>query len=179
MMADFFRTSKRAQLGRQEPLESLHHSGTCLMHCRWERWSRRCPLKRELDSQFSVYHTVNARQHPHLSPTDTWRTLFDLPTEPSSPSETLKSADVKLSTEEHASFTPSKLSAPKEILRTLKENPKDTVTIVAIGPMTNLALAAAEDPETFLRVKEVVVMGGAINEPGNVGLSITYISSPC
>ena len=55
-----------------------------------------------------------------------------------------------------------------EILHILEDNPVDTVDIIVIGPMTNIALAASESPQTFLRAKGVSVMGGAIAEPGNI-----------
>jgi inosine-uridine nucleoside N-ribohydrolase len=64
--------------------------------------------------------------------------------------------------------TVSRRSAVDEILHQLRDAPPFTVTILAIGPTTNLALAYRQDPLTFSRVKEVVVLGGAIDVPGNI-----------
>jgi inosine-uridine nucleoside N-ribohydrolase len=100
-----------------------------------------------------------------LSPTDAWKILFTPPPPNSSAEEVKQTSELAAPS---PFFTASRVPAHKEILRLLKENPIDTITIVAVGPLTNLALAAAEDPETFLRVKEVAVMGGAIDVEGNI-----------
>jgi inosine-uridine nucleoside N-ribohydrolase len=42
------------------------------------------------------------------------------------------------------------------------------ITLVAVGPLTNLALALQKEPQLSTAVKEVVIMGGAVESPGNV-----------
>ncbi|KAF1930790.1 nucleoside hydrolase [Didymella exigua CBS 183.55] len=103
--------------------------------------------------------------HPHLSPAETWRSLFKPIPENLSPEDAAELQAVK---DQHSLFEPSLKPAHEQMLELLRDNEPDTITIVAVGPLTNLALAAAKDPETFLRVKEVVVMGGAIDAPGNM-----------
>jgi inosine-uridine nucleoside N-ribohydrolase len=105
------------------------------------------------DGLQGVHHAA-----PHFTPTEMWRHLFT----PEGAPEGSQMARLP------PNFKPSAVPAHKEILKVLRENEPDTVTIVAVGPLSNLALAAAEDPETFLRAHEVVVMGGALEQEGNV-----------
>lgn len=51
------------------------------------------------------------------------------------------------------------------ILNTLKN--EENVSIIALGPLTNLYRAIEKDSETFHRVKEIVSMGGAYKSHGN------------
>lgn len=52
------------------------------------------------------------------------------------------------------------------MLRTVKNNPHE-ITILALGPLTNLAVALERDLETMKKVKRVVLMGGAAKFHGN------------
>lgn len=46
-------------------------------------------------------------------------------------------------------------------------NPQD-LTIVAVGPLTNLAVAMRKEPKIIEALEEVIIMGGAIRHQGNV-----------
>jgi purine nucleosidase len=54
------------------------------------------------------------------------------------------------------------------IIDMVKDNPGE-ITVVAIGPLTNLALALEESPEIVDLVKEIVIMGGAFGVNGHRG----------
>ncbi|MFC4910667.1 nucleoside hydrolase [Actinomadura gamaensis] len=57
--------------------------------------------------------------------------------------------------------------APAQLVRLARENPGE-LTVVATGPLTNLGAALLLDAELPKLVREVVVMGGAFDHPGNV-----------
>ncbi|AWL10748.1 Purine nucleosidase [Saliniradius amylolyticus] len=59
------------------------------------------------------------------------------------------------------------LPAADYLVQATREEPGD-ITLVALGPLTNLALALQLDPSMTQRVKQVVVMGGAAHTTGNV-----------
>ncbi len=54
-----------------------------------------------------------------------------------------------------------------DILQTSSE----AITIVAVGPLTNIADALQKAPEISANIKEIYVMGGAVEAKGNVGNS--------
>ena len=62
---------------------------------------------------------------------------------------------------------PSSGDAVAFIVDTLSARP-GRVTLIAVGPLTNLALAESRSPGVLKKAREVCVMGGAIDEPGNV-----------
>ncbi|KLP18895.1 inosine-uridine preferring nucleoside hydrolase [Fusarium fujikuroi] len=95
--------------------------------------------------------------YPEFTPDDSWKSLFDQSVPPPDKQP-----------EFYQYFNASRAPSHLDILRILRDEPANTITLIALGPLTNMALAAAEDPETFLRAKELLIMGGAISVPGNI-----------
>ncbi|MGB7316818.1 MAG: nucleoside hydrolase [Planktotalea sp.] len=54
------------------------------------------------------------------------------------------------------------------IIETLRERPSGTVTLCPLGPLSNIATALTRAPDIAARIQEIVLMGGAYFEVGNI-----------
>ncbi len=70
-----------------------------------------------------------------------------------------------------AHTVPQRQRAAEYIIKTVHRYPRE-VNILAIGPLTNVALAMKEDPTIIPLIKQIVIMGGQVYVPGN-----TYLGS--
>lgn len=58
-------------------------------------------------------------------------------------------------------------NAPEMILSLAKKYPGE-VTLITLGPLTNLAIVLMKDPIGISNLSEVIIMGGTIQTPGNM-----------
>lgn len=54
------------------------------------------------------------------------------------------------------------------IIDTLRSEPEGTVSLCPLGPLTNIATALTKAPDIASRIQEIVLMGGAYFEVGNI-----------
>jgi purine nucleosidase len=75
-------------------------------------------------------------------------------------------------------FAPDKLEETKGaldfIIETLRTRPAGSVTLAVTGPLTNIAAAFEQAPDIKARVGQIVLMGGARAEGGNITASAEY-----
>ncbi len=64
------------------------------------------------------------------------------------------------------------------LIRTLRTAPEKSVTLAMLGPETNLALALTQAPDIVKGIREIVIMGGAHFNGGNITRPPNSISSP-
>ncbi len=60
------------------------------------------------------------------------------------------------------------------IIDTLMSRPAGTVTLCALGPLTNIGLALVKEPKIASRIKRIVAMGGGFFEGGNVTVAAEF-----
>ena len=60
------------------------------------------------------------------------------------------------------------------IIESLLEADDDSITLVPTGPLTNIGQAISQQPEILPRIKEIVLMGGAMREAGNTTPSAEF-----
>ena len=62
------------------------------------------------------------------------------------------------------------------ILKTISEHPGE-VTLISVAPLTNLGAAIDRDPQTFRKLKRIVIMGGSVRR-GHYELGVQPYSKP-
>jgi purine nucleosidase len=65
-------------------------------------------------------------------------------------------------------------TASDAIVDIVMARPPNSVSLVVLGPMTNVAAAMASEPALAPRLKQVVAMGGARSEGGNITASAEF-----
>jgi purine nucleosidase len=66
-------------------------------------------------------------------------------------------------------LAPPRTDAVAWMARMLMAQPTGSIDVLALGPLTNIARLVREHPDAASRIGRLVVMGGAIDEPGNAG----------
>jgi purine nucleosidase len=60
------------------------------------------------------------------------------------------------------------------IVETLSAAEDDSITLVPMGPLTNIGQAITKDSEILAKVEQIVLMGGAMREGGNISPSAEF-----
>ena len=71
-------------------------------------------------------------------------------------------------------FTLQSQGAVDFIIETLLAASDDSITLVPTGPLTNIGIAIKKQPQILSRIREIVLMGGASREAGNVTPSAEF-----
>ena len=60
------------------------------------------------------------------------------------------------------------------IVDTLNAADKESITLVPMGPLTNIGQAISKDPSILEKIDQIVLMGGAMREGGNISPSAEF-----
>ncbi len=60
------------------------------------------------------------------------------------------------------------------IVETLRDAEDDSITLVPTGPLTNIGTAFTNSPDILPKVREIILMGGAMRESGNTSPSAEF-----
>jgi inosine-uridine nucleoside N-ribohydrolase len=70
----------------------------------------------------------------------------------------------------HSPIVPSDKHAANALIELVNAN-QGQITIVALGPLTNIAVAITLDPTFLSKVKSIYCMGGCLHAKGNSNMS--------